>query len=150
VDIKEWGSLFLITIDQVRKYIKTTANSKENLIAMDSFLNKFKLFLKERNILFCNKLKYQNKYSIEERDVFWNKFNTTKTILGANGDECIIISYDSLLYSIYKHGINKPYEVYDQVVKCSCLHGGDNVATSTITLAWYGAIFGNAAITKSN
>lgn len=127
---------FFFSLSQVRTYLKDEAKRDWDQIQFD--MNKFEAqfgeYLKIRGLDQWpnNGPVFPQEYGIEEREKFY-KYWSYDGWAGSSGNDSVIISYDAVLAA---------QNDYEKLVEHGVIHGGDNDSTGTISLAWYGAMYG--------
>ncbi|KAK5579364.1 hypothetical protein RB653_009046 [Dictyostelium firmibasis] len=156
---KTWGlKLMTEAMPKVREYLEKTSNDTNRNMndyekGWNYFWNSFKTYLKSRQIPSTpEELKNATEKNIDY-PVFptdYSDYNVREHFYqsisfsgwgGSSGHDSCIIAYDALLGA----GDN-----WEEMIKRSVLHGGDNDSTGAIGCCWWGALYGFKGVPECN
>ncbi|ARF10627.1 ADP-ribosylglycohydrolase [Hokovirus HKV1] len=150
--IEKWPFLLLEYRDSILEYIKLTKRDvKQYENDSHIFYDKWITYIKDKfddnkqvikrkstiNLYFRCKY-YRDKLSYLIKS---NNYDRHMQLIGAGGDDSVIIAYDCLLDA---------KENWEKLIFYAMLHTGDTDTTGCIAGAWYGILYGIESIPKNN
>ncbi|XP_041038474.1 ADP-ribosylarginine hydrolase [Carcharodon carcharias] len=138
----EWGVGLLDTLSLALEYVKTTGiDVKENIAAWEFFPEKWKWYLRERNLESGKgPPRFPAAYGPQERDEVYKTFSL-ESWAGRSGHDAPMIAYDALLSA---------GESWTQLCSHGMFHGGDSDSTGVIAGCCWGALHGLSSVPPGN
>lgn len=140
----EWGAGLLDSLTLAKKYVKSCKDIyvEENVKAWGYFENKWKCYLRLRNILDGrSKPHYPPDFiSVKKRDQFYTMMSFNKWG-GASGHDAPMIAYDAVLACSGD---------WSELCNRAMFHGGDSDSTGVIAGCLFGVLYGLEDVPKCN
>uniref|UniRef100_A0A8W8M134 ADP-ribosylhydrolase ARH1 n=2 Tax=Magallana gigas TaxID=29159 RepID=A0A8W8M134_MAGGI len=138
---KKWGAGLMGVLPQAKKYIiEQDFYVKENLEAWDYFEDRWRKYLKKKELLDGTKDPKPDKLKEDERDKFYKELSFSGWG-GSSGHDAPMIAYDAILQSGKK---------WKELCKRAMFHGGDSDSTGVIAACCYGAMYGYEGVPEGN